>query len=834
MNPVAPTPCIPPAAHYRPTIDGSQERHPLEEHLAKVGERSAAIAGKIGLETAGELAGLLHDLGKYSGEFQAYLASATGALDQDGDGREDASALKGKIDHSTAGAQFLWRSLPEAADPLELLVRQMISLCIASHHSGLIDCLTSCPGHPVDAGFLKRMAKPEAQVHLEETLSKAGPILLRRINHLLDGPELREAFRSLGVCITSRVKATGGGQSALQFRLGLVVRFLLSALLDADRMDTAAFMQPGRPLPNEDAPPWDLLIQRLETRLQAFPIHNSLDHLRHEISAACLGAASGPLGLRTLTAPTGAGKTLAQLRFALHHARHHRLDRIIFVVPFTSIIDQNADVARTILEEGDPIGGHRVLEHHSNLSPDLQTWRSKLQAENWDAPVIFTTSVQLLETLFGSGTRSARRMHTLSRAVIIFDEVQALPIRCVHLFNSAMNFLVDHCGTSAVLSTATQPLLHRVDPGKGALQLSQGHELIPDVERLFRALKRVDVRDARKAGGWSDLDIAALAVADMNATGSCLVVVNTKAAARRIHAACATQTTSRIVHLSTSMCPCHRRSVLKGIREALEERRPILCVSTQLIEAGVDVDFGSAIRFLAGLDSIAQTAGRCNRHARRPMGRLDVINPTDESLQYLPDIRIGRDLCARVLDEFRQQPEAFDGDLLGPKALARYFEYCFFQRAGVMDYPLDEGALGRADTLLNLLGTNDFAMADFQRNVGMVPPMPLRQSFRAAGEAFKAIEAATQGALVPYGDEGRALVAALQAVKDSREEAALLARSQGYSVNIFPHEWSRLQASQALQETQQGSGIYILDPRFYHPDYGLSTYPVTDMEVLLV
>ena len=821
-------------AHFRPMVEGGQERHTLEDHLAGVAQRAALIAAKIGLAPAGELAGLLHDLGKYSDEFQAYLASAAGVLDQDADGRVDARALKGKIDHSSAGAQCLWQNRPEGPDPLDPLISQVLALAIASHHSGLIDCLNSSPGQPVTAGFLQRMTKPEEQVHLHQALARLDPGLHVRIRALLEGPAIREGFRTLGTCLATRVKETGGGLAAMQVRLGLVVRFLFSALLDADRLDTAAFMQPDRPAYTGTAPPWDLLIERLETRLMAFPTHTTLDQLRAEVSEACRAAASGATGLRTLTAPTGAGKTLAQLRFALNHARIHQLDRVIFVVPFTSIIDQNADAVRAILEAGDPEPGLRLLEHHSNLAPEVLTWRSKLQAENWDAPVVFTTSVQLLEALFGSGTRSARRMHALSRSVLVFDEIQALPVRCVHLFNSAMNFLADHCGTSVVLSTATQPLLHRVDPAKGTLNLAPGHELVPDVGGLFQALRRVEVRDARKPGGWTEEEVAALAVAHLEAAGSCLVVVNTKAAAQRIHAACTLRTVGRVAHLSTSMCPAHRRQVLACVREDLAEGRPLLCVSTQLIEAGVDVDFGAAIRFMAGLDSIAQTAGRCNRHGTRPVGWLTVVNPRDESLRHLADIRLGRDTCERVLDEFRQRPEAFDHDLLGPKALTRYFEYCFFQRAAEMDYPVTEEAFGRADTLLNLLGANPRALAEFQRNSGAPPAMPLRQSFRAAGEAFQVIEAATQGILVPFGEEGRALVASLQTVTDPCAEAALLARGQGFSVNVFPHAWSRLQAAGALQETQAGSGIHILDSRFYHAEFGLSTHPVTDMEVLLV
>ncbi|MDD5724500.1 MAG: DEAD/DEAH box helicase [Syntrophales bacterium] len=244
-----------------------------------------------------------------------------------------------------------------------------------------------------------------------------------------------------------------------------------------------------------------------------------MDEIRKEVSAHCLDAAKQPGGLFTLTVPTGGGKTLASLRFALHHAKEYGMDRIIYIIPFTSIIDQNAQVVREILEPEECPGdaGRIVLEHHSNIGADIQSWKEKLLTENWDAPVVFTTMVQLLETLFGGGTRGARRMHQLANVVIVFDEIQTLPIKCVHLFNNAVNFLVDHCGSTVILCTATQPLLGAVDQKKGALELSEKNELMPNVGKLFIDLKRVHVHDCRKSLGWTYSEIAALAVEQVNA-----------------------------------------------------------------------------------------------------------------------------------------------------------------------------------------------------------------------------------------------------------------------------------------------------------------------------
>ena len=485
----------------------------------------------------------------------------------------------------------------------------------------------------------------------------------------------------------------------------------------------------------------------------------------------------------TLTVPTGGGKTLASLRFALHHAKEHGMDRIIYVIPFTSIIDQNAQVVREILEpkECPEDTGKIVLEHHSNIGADAQSWKEKLLTENWDAPVVFTTMVQLLEALFGAGTRGARRMHQLAKAVIVFDEIQTLPIKCVHLFNNAINFLVNHCGSSVVLCTATQPLLGSVDEKKGALKLSEKNELMPDVGKLFVDLKRVHVHDCRKSPGWTYPEIAALAVEQVKENGSCLVVVNTKKAARIIFEE-AKKDGLEVFHLSTGMCPAHRKQVLKTIRQKLDDEKPILCVSTQLIEAGVDVDFRSVIRMLAGLDSIAQAAGRCNRHGSPEIGNVFVVNPAEENLDYLKDIAVGKEKSNRVLDDYKSDPSKYDSDIIGPKMLEWYYQNYFYERKDVMDYPVNAN---RNDTLLNLLSSNSSAVADFQRTNKTMPAINLRQSFMTAAKLFKSIDAPTRSVIVRYGDEGKELVNQLCSAFEVEKQYALIKKAQQYSVNLF-------------------------------------------------
>mgnify|MGYP005806152727 CR=1 FL=1 len=828
-------------AHVR---DSDKQKQTLVAHLKGVAEASRSSANKLGLSLAGELIGLLHDLGKHSDEFQHYLQSATGLLNPDEDeDYVDANGLKGKVDHSTAGAQLVWKELSKQG-PLGQVVGQILALCIASHHSGLIDCLTSDASSSVVDGFTRRMGKPDEKVHLEEALSKVDAGILERLQDILGNQalvqKLKEAIYKINQNAPDRNEQTFDPSRSVvaQFQIGLLVRYLFSCLIDGDRTNSADFEKPkaARHRLNGRYTSWAELSQRLDDHLASFVPHYPIDSIRQDISQKCRELSMREKGIYTLSVPTGGGKTLASLCFALHHAKKHGMDRIVYVIPFTSIIEQNADVARRVLEPANhpEDSGRVVLEHHSNLTPEAHEWREKILTENWDAPVIYTTSVQFLEALFGAGTRGARRMHQLANAVIVFDEIQTLPVRCVHLFNNAINFLVEQCGSTVVLCTATQPLLAHVDKKKGALRLVEGSEIMPDVQRLFADLRRVEVVDNRKPGGWSEAEIVDLVLQESRRAGSCLVVVNTKKHARNLFKQLEGRYGHSLYHLSTSMCPVHRREVLSKVREHLNKKEPIICISTQLIEAGVDVDFGAVIRFAAGLDSIAQAAGRCNRNGSREMGTVHVINPSDENLEKLLDIRIGREKALRVLDDFNGSPGQFNDDLIGPKAMEWYYKNYFFARADDMEYKVSAASVGRDDTLLNLLSVNPQVKTEYERRNRKAPDIYLRQSFMAAGKAFQAIDAPTQGVIVQYEKEGQDLVAELCAAHEIEKQYALLRRAQQYTVNVFPHEFRKLDQQQALPEVQEGTGIRYLDQRYYSKDFGLSTEPVPKEELLNV
>ncbi len=791
----------------------------LETHLAESGAIAAKFTAKIGLPEIGELLGLLHDIGKYSSKFQGYIQSATGMIDPDADDYSNFRTQKGKIDHSTAGAQWIWQRLERYGDRGRYC-GQILAICIASHHSGLFDSLKP---EAVD-GFGRRIKKPDRDTHLAECETLATSDYLNRIERLADKPLLIAMLGKLQQFGADKQHGQPISETIKHFYVGMFTRFLFSALIDADRINSADFEHPeNRQLRNDSPVEWEVAITRMEAALDEFSVCYRIDEIRRDISNRCHQRAKEPQGIYSLTVPTGGGKTYASLRYALHHANKHQLDRIVYVIPYTSIIEQNAEAIREIVECGSDAHPW-VLEHHSNLEPEQQTWHSKLAAENWDAPIVLTTMVQFLETLFSGGTRGVRRMHQLAKSVIIFDEIQTLSVNCTHLFCNAINFLTTYTRTTALLCTATQPLLDQLrTPEKGVLSIPPENELAGDLSQLFEELKRVDINNRVRDKGWNIEEIRDLILGQFEQHGNCLTIVNTKGWAKRLYQQCVEEINDAdsLFHLSTHQCPAHRKALLSKIRKRLDDDRPVLCISTQLMEAGVDVDFSSVIRFLAGLDSIAQSAGRCNRNGKLGSATVHVINPAEEPIDKMTDLKEGREQARRIFCGYSSD------ELLTPPVMKEYFRYYFFNRADEMAYPLTPKQAGQPDNLLNLL-------ADNKNNSMGGQPMRLNQSFMTAGKAFKAIDAPTESIIVPYG-EGEQLIGALCGISieyDSGEYYRLLKMAQKYSVNVFPNVLQKLKEYEAIHEIQPGEGIFYLDLRYYSEAFGLATEEVSALGFL--
>ncbi|MDU8924859.1 CRISPR-associated helicase Cas3' [Pasteurellaceae bacterium LIM206] len=795
----------------------------LQTHLFETSAITQLLASKLDLGLAGQLIGLMHDFGKYSQAFQEYIRDVT-HIDADNDeGAESYSDLKGKIDHSTAGAQWVYHHLKKFGlqNGIGELIGQILGLCIASHHgAGLIDCLNP----DGEAIWIKRFDKEDKLTHLTECQQNADDIVLQQAETLAGTDLIKEMLTTLKPILQPMTESfkkerihgdIETSHNIEEFYLGCFTRFLFSCLIDADRINSADFEREEqkdlRRLTTQ--PNWAEAISQLEAHLSQFPIRYPIDKIRRDISETCLQRATDQQGIYTLTVPTGGGKTLASLRYALHHAQKHGLDRIIYIIPYTSIIDQNAQAVRDIL------GKDWVLEHHSNLEPEKQNWQDKLLSENWDKPIVFTTMVQFLDAWFGSGTRGARHIHPMTKAVLIFDEIQTLPVKCVHLFCNVLNWLTQFGKSSAILCTATQPLLDKLrTPELGELKLAQQAEIMgkqQDLNKLFSDLSRVDIRYQPKSGKWSLEEAGAFLLEQAQTTSSCLFVVNTKRWAQDLYKYCQEHQvpSEALFHLSTNQCAAHRKAIFDVIKQRLKNNKPVICISTQLIEAGVDISMGCVIRALAGLDSIAQAAGRCNRHSEKEgKGQVYVLNLQEPDFsKFLPDITIGQNNADRIFREFIEQ------DVLQPNAIQQYFEYYFYKRSNEMTYPIKNSASG---DLLDWLSDNRLNVYTPKNNRRTKPLPRLMQSFKSAGKIFAAIEAPTRALIVPYG-EGKELITKLCASQNSQEMYRTLAQAQRYSVNVFPNVWEQLLKEQTIHEVIKGSEIYYLEDQYYN-EYGLS------------
>ena len=803
-------------AHVR-KLDGLQQL--LIDHLLETSTISGQLAAKLNLGLVGELLGLMHDFGKYSQDFQEYIKSVTG-INPDAD---DYVLPNGKkIDHSTAGVQWVYRELRKfgAAQGIGELFGQMLGICIASHHGeGLIDCLDG-EGNPK---WIERFNKTDELTHLAECEQNADEAVLQKAKELAGENLIRSLLKAVKPILSDPVS----NDKIKEFYLGCLTRFLFSCLIDADRINSSDFEREAQKEVRRltEKPDWQPAIDKLEAKLAGFENRYPIDEIRRRISDDCLKRAADSQGIYTLTVPTGGGKTLASLRYALHHAQKHNLDRIIYIIPYTSIIDQNAQAVREIL------GEDWVLEHHSNLEPEKQSWQDKLLSENWDKPIVFTTMVQFLDAWFGSGTRGARHIHPMTNSVLIFDEIQTLPVKCVHLFCNVLNWLTTFGKSTAVLCTATQPLLgesglQNFPEGKresiaarGLLRLPENAEIMgkhQDLDKLFADLSRVEIRFNEKAGGWNVEEAGTFLLKQFQTTQRCLFIVNTKKWAQELYQYCQAQNVppEALFHLSTHQCAAYRKVIFDTIKARLENKQPVICISTQLIEAGVDISMACVIRALGGLDSIAQAAGRCNRHGeKKGKGQVLVLNLQEQDFTLiLPDIQAGKTHAERVFRDFAGQ------DILQPAAMERYFEYYFYQRSDEMSYSVKNSATG---SLLDWLSDN--ALNPYgEKNDKRSKPLPLlMQSFKSAGRAFQAIDAPTHAVIVPYG-EGAELIAKLCGEWDPKEMHRTLQKAQRYSVNVFPNVWDKLQKENALHETIEGSGIYYLKERHYNDEFGLS------------
>jgi CRISPR-associated endonuclease/helicase Cas3 len=635
-------------AHVRQ--DGDERRfHALLVHLQEVARRAGGFAAVFGAAKVAGLAGLWHDLGKFRPGFQKYIGSPLGAE----------AHIEGRVagrdkNHSAAGALH-------AIERFDIAGRT-IAYLIAGHHAGLGDWY---------GGLDVRLAADNADTRHEydEALIAAPAELLGQGA----APDLR------------RVPGAGGG-------FALWLRMLFSCLVDADFLDTEAFMDGERAAARADYPALTELAARFDAHMKTLTAgtgkvpESPVNRLRGEVLRQCRAAAAGRPGLYSLTVPTGGGKTLSSLAFALEHARIHGHRRIVYAIPYTSIVEQTADVFSGIF------GADNVVEHHSQAEPDegKETARSRLASENWDAPLVVTTNVQLFESLFAARTSRCRKLHNLCDSVIVLDEAQCLPPEFLQPILDALNLLTRHYGLTVVLCTATQPALASktyFDAARSRRGLDDVAEIVADPPELYRRLKRVDVRlpDWSRRSAWEDI------AAELSDEDSALAIVSTRGDARKLWRLLPEGT----LHLSALMCGAHRARVIGEIKRRLKDRRegrdnrPLRVVSTSLVEAGVDVSFPVVYRAFAGLDAIAQAAGRCNREGELERGRVVVFLPPEPAPPGHQ--RLAENACLDVLRNW-------SGDPLALELFEPYFDRLYYgidlDKQGIVRELTPDGGLG--------------------------------------------------------------------------------------------------------------------------------------------
>lgn len=723
--------------------------HLLKDHLRCVGELAErfAAAANQDLAIVARWAGLLHDLGKYRDEFQEYLC-----------GKRESSH---ETHHAVYGAAY-------AFDQKWLA----LSFAIAGHHAGLHDLnqMRDLINDP------KYQASDRLYLLKERYEQELG-----KITEKLAEPEFAR-----------------GNKFSAEF----YVRMLFSALVDADFLDTEAHFSGERLIRLLQA---DKLMKQLLAEKARKPATGELNELRNRIFQDCLDAASRDKGFFSLTVPTGGGKTLSAMAFALRHAQEHRLQRIIVVIPFLSIIEQNANVYRRIF---DPDNLGIVIEHHSAFEPpeteelrDEKARRSPLiyAAENWDAPIIITTAVQFIESLFANRPARCRKLHNVANSVVIFDEVQTLPL---HLLNPLLNVLRelrDHYGTSFVFSTATQPAFrHRPRHLDEGLKAGELHEICADTENTFRKLQRVSYQFPKGKTSWKELATMLARCEQV------LCVVNIRRHAKELWEAVRNQLfpgddNASVFHLSSAMCAQHRFDLLgdvrapapDSIRGRLQNNLPCRVISTQLIEAGVDVDFPIVYRALAPLDAIVQAAGRCNREGNlldetsQPIfGEVIVFRPEDHSLPQ-GAYSSAADIAATMLNQI--SPNQLANDYL---VFARYF-----------------------DQLFQLVPTDSEIQAEREQ-----------LHFREVAKKARVIDDAGQPVIVGYG-RSKSLVDEIrrrESMKNQpRVNRADLRKLQRYLVNVRERDFLQLRALGQLQELLPNLSIYVLSEGLYHDQLGL-------------
>jgi len=705
------------------------EPHLLKEHLTDTAQKAAEFASEFNNKDWAELTGYLHDLGKYHPDWQKYIRKETGYYNEEA----HIEGYGNRPNHSGAGAVYVFEKFKNSP------MAKAIAYVIAGHHSGLPDW----------AGHLDKRLDEE-----KESLNKIREVI--------------EAKQFFETPIPNSTPPFYKNNKADKEQIHLWIRMLFSCLVDADFLDTEKYMEEKE---RGGYLSLDELKKRFDEYMELKKSDSDINRKRNEILKQCREKAKLEPGFFSLTVPTGGGKTLSSMAFALEHAIKYNKKRIIVAIPYTSIIEQTAEIFKSIF------GNDQVVEHHSNLDPEKENHKNRLASENWDAPIIVTTNVQLFESLFASKTSACRKLHNIVNSVIILDEAQMIPTDYLEPILSVLKGLVNYFKVTVLLMSATQPaLIGKIGSEPTIINgLENVKEIIDDPDLLSKEFKRVHYilpNDLNETESWDDI------AEKLQQFNQVLCIVNKRDDCRQLHRLMPEGT----IHLSGYMCGEERSEVISNIKKKLSNKESIRVISTQLVEAGVDIDFPIVFRALTGLDSIAQAAGRCNRENKiKDGGKVYVfIPPTRSPIGFL---RKAEDAGKAVLRNYK-------GSEFTPSLYTEYFKYLYS----------------------NL---NSFDKAEFQSHL-VKDAINFEFQFREFAEKFNIIDDQKQMSIIVKYRKSPALIEQLKFAGASKE---LLRKLQRYIVNVPIYVFNKIREAGYIEDI---NGYWVQsDDNLYKPGLGL-------------
>lgn len=768
-------------AHIR---DADKAEQSVISHLCETARLAEGYAEKTGLNNLARLGGLIHDAGKMTNGFNDYIHGI-------------GNKKRGDIDHSYTGARIICEYARKINEPAAYETASLLAHIVISHH-GLHDWLKE-DGKDYLA---ERISKNEGY---DEAYSEFDKEFGEEIKTLF--PLCEEEYSKA----REKLKKISRTKKDLAFYLGMFERLMESVLIDADRTDTADFMFDCHTEKEYDTKKlWEDIQKSLEEKLKGFSGNvDKISLQRQSISDRCARFAGHKAGVCRLIVPTGGGKTLSSLRYAVEYCKRFDMDRIFYIAPFMSILEQNSAVIKELCGEGN------FLEHHSNILNEMDSEEEyeeyQLRTEKWDIPVIATTLVQFLNALFDGKSSAVRRMHRLCRSVIIIDEVQSVPTKCVNLFNMAINFLTHICGSTVVLCSATQPVF---DDTEFPVIYDKERDITGDYLKDFEIFKRTKLVSEVTKEGYSYDDAAEFCYKKYLEHKSLLVVLNTKSSAseifgimKKINDNADEENKATMLHISTNMCPKHRKSIIEKAKSLIAEGKRVICVTTQLIEAGVDISFGCAVRSLAGLDNAAQAAGRCNRNGERDeICPVYILYVRDERLGRLKEIEMSQSNSRLLINS-----KKYD-DLLMPEPMEMYFKKLYREAGKELDYNTPDGK----DNLMNLLSL------DINRwNIRQIKERTYTsQAFKTAGSIFNVIDNNTVGVIVPYDDEAKRMIKKIGSNISLSDFEEAMRKLQSYTVNVYDGMLKKLLNEGAVYQLENGA--IVLSERFYDNELGVT------------